>query len=375
MDKLITYTCPEYKICLNQNNGYEPSLLYILSKIYHSYFLYDRFFNLNNNFEFNLSNTKDDFFKILSEKYLNFEECCYKRTDEIIDLSLKLNKDIWISYSGGVDSTLVVCAFLLNDKLDKSKFHVLYNTYSVNEYPDFFNMLVKNKIHVVDTKLNYLNIDEYSKNDILVSGMCGDQLDGSNLCTKKYNNYSSFHNWIDIFGDFKIETHKCLKTYKKFDEYVNIIEKYAHNIFFDNIRTFNEFAWLFNFCCKWKYISDYMCMMSSKHIYRLAFFDTIYFQKWCLYHIRQKFEYAQDNPLNYKIDWKKLIYSYTKDESYLLNKRKDATYLSNRDLPPYFIVHDEKSYNVYSYKINIIKIMKQYIKYEYQDLLYIENIF
>ena len=360
MNKLITYTSTKYELYINDTN--KPSLLYILSKLYHAYPLYDRFLSLNIDYEFILSDSKkESITDIYSSPYHSFEECCFLRSSEIISLSNTMNKDIWISYSGGVDSTTVVCSFLLNPKLNKNKFHVLYNKYSISEYPNFFNLLMRNKINLVNTNENIDNIFIASKNGILVTGMCGDQLDGSNLLTRRFTNINPHSNWIDFFGNISLDRIHTIRKYDFFDEYVDIIKNYSKN-FIDDLTNVSEFTWLFNFCCKWLYVKEYMKLLNNTNYNIFPFFDTIYFQKWCLSSIKEKFLHSQRNPEYYKIEWKKLIYKYTKDIDYVIYKKKDSTYLNIKDVPSKLGILTEKGYHIYENitKEELLKLMSTY---------------
>ena len=361
MNKIITCLCPGYDFIINDDN---KSLLYIISKIYGVITMYDRFYDLNSYYEIKLSdNKKTSILDIYEEKYYSFEECCNIRTEEIIKLSQKTNKKIYILYSGGVDSTCVLCSFLMNARLNKNNLYILYNDYSVKEYPLFFELLSKMKINLINFRYDSQKIDEISKNDILVTGMCGDQLDGSNLCTTSKINAEEFSDWKKTFGDLYIPNETVpLKNLRNFDLYVSQIEEYSKLIFNRNIKTFKEFAWMFNFGCKWIYISDVINMISSLHENRISFYDTLYFQKWCLTHIMSKISLSQNNPLTYKIEWKKLIFKYTKDYDYFLKKGKEGYYFSQSDFPNKFIIHDDKNgYAVYDKTINeVTSIINRY---------------
>ena len=76
----------------------------------------------------------------ITNQRMNLEDLMNERAYEIIDSY----EHIGVSYSGGVDSTGVLVALLKNLN-DLSRLHVLYSDKSIEEYPDFYEIL-KNKI-------------------------------------------------------------------------------------------------------------------------------------------------------------------------------------------------------------------------------------
>lgn len=339
----------------------KPSTLHILSKMYMPCFniLNDRFDVLNKESEYRLCSRETDIHNIWNLPFLSFEECCHIRTTDIIRLADKADKDIYISYSGGVDSTLVVVSFLMHPSLKKHKFHVLYNKNSVDEYPYFMDVLRKNKVSTIDCEYNVWNIINQAENGILVSGLCGDQLDGSNLHTKNYKGYVNyFDNWIDAF--------RKISCYTIGDKHIADIMNYAKCIGMNTMKYFGEFAWLFNFGIKWTYVAEYM-QCFTKGLY-FPFFDTDYFSRYALSKIDRLGEKKQDTSYNYKTDWKKIIYSYTKDDVYFLYKGKDANYIGGKTASPGFIISTDIGYTRYDESKKLIyDTMIDFIKPEYKN--------
>ena len=91
---------------------------------------------------------------------------------------LKLNSKIYVTWSGGVDSTGILVSILKNwPEADLSRVVVLCNVYSAEEYPEFFNTIVKKfQVKLIETFLEQYTYDGY-----LVHGDAGgDQIWGSN---------------------------------------------------------------------------------------------------------------------------------------------------------------------------------------------------
>ena len=374
--KLQTYSSNKWRFSVNRES---PSLMYFLSGIYHSFIMNDRFNILNKDTEW-YSLSRNDSLDEIKKYRFSFEECCRFRTDEIINRANIENKDIYISLSGGVDSTCVTCAFLLNERLDKSRFHILYNSFSVDEYPKFFEILRKNNIDIIDTKNDINLYNSIPKNNLVINGMCGDQLDGSNLCTSRLPMIPFYENWKDgLMRENTTSPAHPITKYSMMDYYISEIENYA-NVFNIKLNTFGEFSWLINFGCKWSYVSNFISMLSDYPQDRIAFFDTPYFSNWCLLHLDKMFSRTQKTSWTYKTEWKKIIFKYTKDSDYFFYKGKDHKYLKGEYLNNEIYIKDEEGYKKYSYssyysvKDEMIKLFLKYFKDEFKDYISIEEI-
>ena len=43
---------------------------------------------------------------------LSYRDCCHKQVKDLIALSEKTGKELWLMYSGGIDSTVVLASFI-----------------------------------------------------------------------------------------------------------------------------------------------------------------------------------------------------------------------------------------------------------------------
>ena len=81
--------------------------------------------------------------QLLSGRYItsfSYEECCLRKAEELVRVQDLIQKPIAISYSGGIDSTAIVCSFihLLGIKEAARRVHIYMSTDSIFEYPKFF---------------------------------------------------------------------------------------------------------------------------------------------------------------------------------------------------------------------------------------------
>lgn len=344
------------------------STLRILTSLYLGRYniLNDRFGILTKDCEYNLQSRNEsiDYIKSLSNK--SFEEVCFNRTNEIIDYANTFDKDIYVSWSGGVDSTCVASSFLLNDRLDKSRFHLIFSEESIGEYPYFYELMHKNKIDMINAKQDVLKFRNVVGDNISVNGMCGDQLDGSNLHTMKYKGVDYFKNWKD-------EVYRILRAdFKKpmiFDDFISDVENYIQHFNLD-VSIFGEFAWLFNYSIKWTYVAEFMKCLHKNPAATFTFFDTDDFSHYALVNYHYRGLRKQLTAYDYKMDWKKIIYAFTKDEDYFLNKGKDANFFNDNNKAWYGMsVADNTGYYLFDDKDpkTVRDIMLPYIKDEYKE--------
>jgi hypothetical protein len=129
------------------------------------------------------------------EKTVSLEYAMQSRVTEICNRNQKIN----ILWSGGIDSTAILVAFLKYAP-DHQQLKVIYSPFSTYEHPDFYNLLqsqTKIELHDVsgDTYFD-LNLD-----GIVVSGNTGDEmhasLDQSFFETYGFDTLES--SWKDFF--------------------------------------------------------------------------------------------------------------------------------------------------------------------------------
>ena len=270
-------------------------------------------------------------FELASEKIIkiqeeaggkSFEQCCFERARQIENLPYK---KIFLSYSGGIDSTLALVTFLKYwSKESLARLTVLMNLNSIEENPNFFRQFAE-RINFESIYQNYsarLETDEAC----LVTGEHGDQLFGSDLvglAVRKFGDeciHQPFEdNVLPVFDHFISDQ----KTTKMFYERIFPI---IHEAPFP-IKTVHDFLWWYNFSLKWQYVkyrfladkSWHQPQKTSSHVYH--FFDTPSFQKWSLENHDKKIKSTWGS---YKFVMKEIIHEFNRDESYL-NKNKVAS--------------------------------------------------
>lgn len=316
--------------------------------------LRDRFNILNHYSPYKLASVKDE----IGWKAIQSTEP-EKEINQIIDEQaikyINLDKPIYVSWSGGVDSTAVLVALLKNE-IKKDKLYIICNDNSKKEYSFLFNELVDEKYNVISSD----RVGSYYNNSkgIILTGWCADQLFGSNIHLKDLTLYHL--PWMDALRKFCNRQNIYINNY---DEIYDVYSEYARRLGWI-INTWCEFAWMFNFCIKWSYVSDatkLSIINSEARNNAYAFFEDYDFQRWS---VCNRFTLndinVNTNDQYYKRPLKQYIYEYTKDSEYLKHKNKQSSVglrLTDRNIA----IHDLSGYHFYPLSQNNL-LTKLYLK-------------
>ena len=355
--------CSQWRLNFNTDI---PSVIWLLSNMFSvRYVIYTDRFNIfkDSDYYWNHYAYNESLDDIKSLPNMSFEKCCNKRTNELIDLSNKLDKDIYVSWSGGVDSTCIISSFLMNDRLDKSRFHVIYNDYSIAEYTLFYLKGLQNKgIHLHNCISNLCLIEEIPKDNFVINGCCGDKMEpASTIDLLKYFKFPVDTPWEDVI--IKICNNL---NFKDTDYYIDAFNRYI-KAFDLRVKTFPELAWILEFGCEWRRTTNFRKLYSKYPESRIVYYDTPYFSKFALDRYLETENGCCFTGNNYKREFKKIIYKYIQDEDYFLYKGKDVHPWSQNHKPILYysddlgqhIAHVETSKRYYN---TLIPYMKDEIK-------------
>lgn len=247
------------------------------------------------------------------------------RATEIIKNNEDKENPIVVSWSGGVDSTSIVCALLKNGC---KNFKVVFTEASIEEYPWFYENIIKKNCNydlTDDIHNDFRNIDCSQ----IVTGWCADQLFGSNIHLHNLDLYN-----VPVIDGIREHYKRVYKERRTIanqlsDSSLDLIATKVNELgsyLGLTINKFCEFAWLYNFAIKWvlvRNVTNLELMESKNQGKGLAFFNTQGFQDWSY----SRYDTLADKNVNkevkyYKRPLKKYIYDYTKDGDYLENKGK-----------------------------------------------------
>jgi hypothetical protein len=206
---------------------------------------------------------------------LSWEELMDLRSAELS----KINEQIFILYSGGIDSVGICASIIKNWSVeDQKKITILCTPQSYYEFPEFFKTIVKN------WNVKYLenNLDQYAEKGYLISGMIADYLFlDSGLTRRAFDLNIPFINYKD--GILKIWTNMSnIKIGKEiFEKYHQIIEDSMYPI----DTTLDFISW-FNFSQFYQkgtlsHLNQKNSFLNLKNFSKVInFHDTIDFQLW-----------------------------------------------------------------------------------------------
>lgn len=282
--------------------------------------------------EFPYQFTVYDKFKMqtdLSNFNLTYEETCDKRASELLAHSDKTGLPIYLMWSGGIDSTTVLVAFLRQRSHAKLKEQlvILMSLDSIDEYPDFYYTHIRGKFKIEPADhICYL----FNGSGIIIGGEHNDQLFGSDIIGKV----------LRMFPLEKIkDTYKNKILYEFFKNKGMDDESATH--WFDmlvwhaeqapcEIKNNFDLLWWLNFNFKWQNVwfrlllrVDDRCQHNicpewlDRHYDH--FFTSADFQKWSMLNPDKKIHSKWNT---YKFTAKEYIYNYTKDAMYRDFKEK-----------------------------------------------------
>jgi hypothetical protein len=243
----------------------------------------------------------------------DFETCCLLNATKYIETG----KPIILMWSGGIDSTAMVVAFLKVAK-DLSNITVAFNNDSVREYPSFYKNYICGKVKGLSTEELVLRITTSGIGDtILLSAEHADQLFGSPLAggiaqtlgleflTKPFNQ----NNFRTLFTSKGVPQRyaDCW-----FDLY-NETSKHSPK----PIQTMFDMAWWHGFNFRWQAIGMKIYPRINSNVDFRTFYSDTMFQQWS---IDQTF--TMDSIGQLKTIPKDFIFEFTGDADYRDNKIK-----------------------------------------------------
>ena len=255
----------------------------------------------------------------------SFKEICESAATDI----LNEGNPVDIFWSGGVDSTAIVVSFL-NVCKDLSQISIVFDKEGIDEYPLFYKKYVKNITQEPISTPIYDNIN--LKENIVVTGDPAGML----VQNSRYGHASVLSQNLKRLGfedsDFKVipwqEVFNAdISTFGNpmYDEYfIEHITPQVENAPF-KIETIADLHWWLAFSMKWQgenmLLIKFFKELNYKDMQNLKpFYSTNEFQKWAMWNYDTNLRKVL--PQTYKIDFKEVIYEFTKDEDYYINKKK-----------------------------------------------------
>jgi hypothetical protein len=241
---------------------------------------------------------------------MTWAEVCDKRAMEL----LKIEGPIFLTWSGGIDSTCVAVAILRNwPKEDLKRVTVLCNKESINENKNFLPIIAKNfKVENMSHR-----IEDFLKRGHVITGELGDQCFGSDIVG------DCITHWGEgvIKQSYKEVVPKIFEVFSPshgkgtYENYSNIVNECPFEI-----KTTHDFLWWLNYTQKYQHVKLRMLMndvwTDAKTYFPkiVHFFDSLDFNVWSIHNHDKKIGNTWES---YKWVSKEYIVDYSKDETYL----------------------------------------------------------
>jgi hypothetical protein len=260
------------------------------------------------------------------------------RAQELFEASKNYN-NTYIFWSGGIDSTLILCSVLKNWPSLKNLVVVL-NQNSIDENTTMYENYIRNKLTIVNTDLFLDKTVKFSHEHLYVSGDFGDPL-------ITFDGYREFKNQYPVILDKSWKTNL-----QKIIEYFNSNQRFnsgKHAVTqviksFGKLkiqpRTVHDFLWWVNFNWGWNtelyaflwsyhdidYDLDIKKFIENNMFY---YFNSVECQNWAISLIGT----AQTNYNNIsKYPFKQYIFDFNKDIDYFKYKEKEFSGIKNKKM-------------------------------------------
>jgi hypothetical protein len=259
------------------------------------------------------------------------------RALEISEIAKSTKKRIIVQWSGGIDSTAVLVAFIKNlSTQDLSNVTVALTTNSILENLSFYERFILDKMHYV----SYANIvvsEEFLSKNILIHGDPGDSIFGPSISM-----------YADLIADgrhlapFKDNIHTIASqlerspSVEKFnahgfgDWYANKISDNLLEVAPEGVDTIADWWWWHYFNFKWEFSiarplfrqkpdKEPISTTAYKFMADNTFFASDKFQQWSYSNLKN---HIGKDASTHKREIKQYIFQFDKNEQYLLHKRK-----------------------------------------------------
>lgn len=251
-----------------------------------------------------------------SSTALSWDDITYKRVKEIESCLNETGSKLIVRYSGGLDSTYIVCALIKyasKDLLNNTV--IMLSTDSVLENPYFYaDVIVKNFRHFLNNKEE----SNHALQDAMyVTGKLGDKILSSDTGLKWIweNREKSKYHYSKCKDIIVKDFYRCLHSYNAAEKYYELIDSSIKQSGLPVVTVY-DFYWWFSFNYAWVdyyYSSDYFDSCGNKRINNFTWFDTSDFQIWAMQHIGSDLKFDIDTQNEKKV-LKDFIYDVDHNE-------------------------------------------------------------
>jgi len=252
-----------------------------------------------------------------------FADLLQRLIDAFILRVLESGRRVYVAYSGGIDSTAVMCAILRSDHFPRLKRERALlaglTGRSIDENPEFFYRSVSKECEI--SAIDFSRIGDPGV--VYTGGEYGDQLVASLMIDYLQERYGGTDRhllpWLEGLNDY-------IKSGSFRPSSMAHFESFAETAPFP-LRNSLQYWWWFDFCTKWQEIYFRAYRWSRHHLTEEQLRESIYypfasvdFQQWAMAHMADA-----DAPRDYrrsKAPMLDFIYAYNHDRDYYDHKIK-----------------------------------------------------
>ena len=301
----------------------------LMCKLFVSRATRDRFGYLNHFSPYNIDNTPEALPKYVEGINIHDIMDAYA-----VDIISRYNK-IALAWSGGIDSTAMVVAFLKHlPKNEYNRLVVCGTDLSIEEYPEFYKHLQDLGIYIIINNALFTTIGNVEC-DVLLTGFGADSMFGMPMFEEApylYNAdvaYGVKSTWDMRFKRSRLPS-------RTVEGVAQLFIDYGKHLGVD-ITQFCEAAWAFTLGCRITtgYTQTRLLIAEHpNHKKSFSFFQNADYTNWAY----SQFEYVKDSnyctdPMSYKRPLREYIYAYDKCERYYREKLKYNSLLGVTDYP------------------------------------------
>jgi hypothetical protein len=265
----------------------------------------------------------------------SLEDVCNERARELLNRAGALGVRLFLFYSGGIDSTLMLVSILKQATVaQRDNITVLLTEKSIHENPNFYQDHLRGKVALENsTMFHYL----LGTNGLFVGAELNDLVFGSDFI-RPFMKRVGLRKVLQQYDRAEVLTHFTHKlgdvpnAEKEAAFYVDTLER-IRDVAPMPIYSHFDFFWWISFCLKWQFISVRMLAFTADRNAHLItadyvrnhyshFFDTERFQLWSMNNLDKR---IKDDWKTYKWPCKDIIFDYTKDADYRDNKTKQGS--------------------------------------------------
>lgn len=274
-----------------------------------------------------------------------FDQCLdhimNQRALHIFDQAKNLNKQIVIMWSGGIDSTAIVAAFIKNLSVaDLDRLTICANTKSVSENPFFYETQIRDRFRMMHLTELQVSNEFFSKN-ILLHGDPGDCIFGPSTVSYQslWENELYRCNWKDSVSLlYEIYTDRQDSNFSAW--YVDMVNQQLTILqqqdLFGHVKSISDWHWWQYFNLKWQgsltrpllyFKADAKAPIQQdllQEFYDLSFYAHKDFQIWSYQNLHRL---LGSGIHNHKKQIKKYIFDLDNNQHYFGTKKKEGSKL------------------------------------------------